>query len=89
MKVVSFVDRKLTVWMTSNNIDQLHDFVQYVLDSCNDPTVFYMVDHRDCVGRLMDIAKAADMRKRTFEERMGNVKVGDLHRILKNNPKTA
>lgn len=67
---------KVIVWCTTNEQKVFYDFMQYVLDSCDKPEDFLIWDTKaDLVYKMYDVAtKQFGMRKRTFEERMNNVK---------------
>ena len=71
---------KITKWATvaKNNIIGFRDILQFILDSCNKPEVYYIVDETtQNVYSLLDVAtKQYEMRKRTFEERMTGTQTG-------------
>ena len=70
------------VWFTGSDetMKELHDFVQYVLDSCSKPETykicFYDVDCTFSVG-LIEFADLSRMKKRVFSERMKDTFLGD------------
>ena len=81
MQKVKFVTEeqdKIVVWCETNSIIVFRDFMQYVLDTMNNPEDFMIIDTRnDLVYGMCCIAtKQYEMRKRTFEERMNNVQTG-------------
>ena len=81
MQTVKFVttdDKKVYVWCTTNKLSMFRDFLQYILDSCKNPEHFMMIDIKsDLVYDAYRIAtEMYQMRKRTFEERMNNIKTG-------------
>ena len=81
MQKVKFVTEeqdKIVVWCETNSIIVFRDFMQYVLDTMNNPEDFMIIDTRnDLVYGMCCIAtKQYEMRKRTFEERMNDVQTG-------------
>lgn len=67
---------KVTVFAETNEPGFFKDVMQYILDSCDKPEDFLIWDTKaDLVYKMYDVAtKQYGMRKRTFEERMNNVK---------------
>ena len=81
MQKVKFVTEeqdKIVVWCETNSIIVFRDFMQYVLDTMNNPEDFMIIDTiNDLVYGMYCIAtKQYEMRKRTFEERMNDVQTG-------------
>mgnify|MGYP000038989877 FL=1 len=78
VKFVTVEKDKVMVWCTTNSIIVFRDFMQYVLDTMNNPEDFMIIDTRnDLVYGMRCIAtKQYKMRKRTFEERMNDVQTG-------------
>lgn len=81
MQTVKFVTKKnnkVVVWCTTNRLITFRDFMQYVLDSMNNPKEFMIVDIEK--GLVYDMYRVATemyrMRKRTFEERMNCIYTG-------------
>lgn len=79
VKFVTVEKDKVIVWCTTNSIIVFRDFMQYVLDTMNNPKDFMIIDTRnDLVYGMYCIAtKQYKMRKRTFEERMNDVQTGE------------
>lgn len=81
MQKVKFVTEeqdKIVVWCETNSIIVFRDFMQYVLDTMNNPEDFMIIDTRNDLvyGAYCIATKQYEMRKRTFEERMNNVQTG-------------
>lgn len=78
VKFVTVEKDKVVVWCETNSIIIFRDFMQYVLDTMNNPEDFMIIDTRnDLVYGMHCIAtKQYKMRKRTFEERMNDVQTG-------------
>lgn len=81
MQKVKFVTEeqdKIVVWYETNSIIVFRDFMQYVLDTMNNPEDFMIIDTRNDLvyGAYCIATKQYEMRKRTFEERMNNVQTG-------------
>lgn len=78
MKFVTKDKNKVIVWCTTNNLITFRDFMQYVLDSMDNPKDFMLVDvEKNLVYDMYKVAtEMYEMRKRTFEERMNNVYTG-------------
>lgn len=81
MQTVKFVTKendKVIVWCTTNRLITFRDFMQYVLDSMNNPKDFMIVDmEKDLVYDMYGVAtEMYGMRKRTFEESMNDVQTG-------------
>lgn len=78
MKFVTKDKNKVVVWCTTNKLITFRDFMQYVLDSMDNPKDFMLVDIKK--NLVYDMYKVAtemyEMRKRTFEERMNGVYTG-------------
>lgn len=79
VKFVTVEKDKVMVWCETNSIIVFRDFMQYVLDTMNNPEDFMIIDTRnDLVYGMRCIAtKQYKMRKRTFEERMNDVQTGN------------
>lgn len=82
IKIITKEDpsEKYQCWCTTNNPKFYIEFIQYILDSANNPEIFIIWD---VIGNhfydLYEIAtKHYGMRKRTFEERMNNVVTGRI-----------
>lgn len=75
MQLMKFVTRdtndknKIIVWCTTNSLITFRDFMQYVLDSMNNPRDFMIIDtETDLVYDMYKVAtEMYGMRKRTFE----------------------
>lgn len=71
-------ERKFTCWCTTNDLKTFRDFIQYVLDSCNKPEEYMLLDVEN--NKIYDMCSVAignyKMRKRTFEERMNGTQTG-------------
>lgn len=71
---------EVVVWCTTNELSVYRDFLQYILDSCNNPTTFLVVSketHK--VYNAYHLAtRIYRMRRRTFEERMDNIQTGNF-----------
>lgn len=81
MQKVNFITKekdKIIVWCTTNRLIMFRDFMQYVLDSTDDPHKFMVIDiEKDLVYDMYRIAtEMYGMRKRTFTERMNNIQTG-------------
>lgn len=81
MQKVRFVTEekdKVIVWCETDSIIVFRDFMQYILDSMNDPKKFMFIDTRNDLvyGAHCIATQQYKMRKRTFEERMNNVQTG-------------
>ena len=79
MKFITKNDKGHSVcWCTTNTLELFRDFMQYMLDSMNDPEDFMLWDtESDLIYNAYQIAtKQYGMRKRTFEERLNNVQTG-------------
>ena len=81
MQKVKFVTEeqdKVIVWCETNSIIVFRDFMQYILDNMNEPEKFMIIDtSNDLVyGAYCIATKQYEMRKRTFKERLKNVKTG-------------
>lgn len=78
MKFVTKDKNKVVVWCTTNKLITFRDFMQYVLDSMDNPKDFMLVDIKK--NLVYDMYKVAtemyEMRKRTFEERINGVYTG-------------
>lgn len=80
VKIVTFEDEKMFCWCTTNQLKMYKDFIQYVLDSSNRPENFYILDtSTNKYYNLLELStKYYKMRKRTFNEKMNDVKKGIL-----------
>lgn len=78
---------KITKWCETNTVKVFLDFIQYVLDSCNNPADFwiYVVDRNICVN-LLDYATDHGMRKRTFHEKLKDNRTGSFQNIAQSFP---
>lgn len=81
MQIVKFVTKekdKVIVWCTTNRLVTFRDFMQYVLDSMDNPKDFMIVDmKKDLVYDMYKVAtEIYGMRKRTFEERLNETYTG-------------
>lgn len=84
MQLMKFVTRdtkdknEIFVWCTTNRLITFRDFMQYVLDSMDNPKDFMIIDtEKDLVYDMYKVAtEMYEMRKRTFEERMNGVYTG-------------
>lgn len=81
MQTVKFVTSekdKVVVWCTTNRLITFRDFMQYILDSANDPKEFMIIDVDKKL--VYDCYKCATqmygMRKRTFHERINGIQTG-------------
>ena len=85
MPIVRFItiDKdNITNWCTTNQLKVYRDFLQYVLDSCNHPEIYRILDtSTNKMYPLLEVAKHYGMRKRTFDERMQNKTTGNLERM--------
>ena len=77
-RFVTIDDKKVTCWCETNVSKMFRDFMQYILDSCNNPERFLLWDmDNDKVYNVYQIAtEIYKMRKRTFDERMDNIQTG-------------
>lgn len=77
-RFVTIDDKKVTCWCETNILKMFRDFMQYILDSCNNPEHFLLWDmDNDKVYNVYQIAtEIYKMRKRTFDERMDNIQTG-------------
>ena len=68
-------ERKAIVWCKGNTPDLFFEFMQFVLDSTNNPKAYMIIDTD--THKVYDMYRVATeqyhMHKRTFEERMQNV----------------
>lgn len=71
-------ERKATVWCRTNTLKGFRDFMQYVLDSCERPQEFMVIDvGKDLAYDMYRLAtEQFGMRKRSFHERMENIQTG-------------
>lgn len=78
VKFVTVEKDKVIVWCTTNRLITFRDFMQYVLDSMNNPKDFMIVDmEKDLVYDMYGVAtEMYGMRKRTFGERMNGLYTG-------------
>lgn len=81
MQTVKFVttdNEKVYVWCTTNTLIGFRNFLQYILDSCDAPNDFYIIDvEKDLVYSAYQIAtEMYHMRKRTFKERIEDIQTG-------------
>lgn len=81
MQKIKFVTKekdKIIVWCITNRLIVFRDFMQYVLDSTDDPYKFMVIDiEKNVVYDMYRIAtEMYEMRKRTFTERMNNIRTG-------------
>lgn len=78
MLLVIREDQK-NIWFKSadDNYLALHQFVQYVLDSCSDPAGYTIVGNR-FKKNLMKYSELTGMHKRSFEERMKDILTGTV-----------
>lgn len=81
MQKIKFVTKekdKIIVWCITNRLIVFRDFMQYVLDSTDDPYKFIVIDiEKNVVYDMYRIAtEMYEMRKRTFTERMNNIRTG-------------
>lgn len=81
MQKVRFVTEekdKVVVWCETNSIIVFRDFLQYILDNMSNPEKFMIIDTRNDLvyGARCIATQQYGMRKRTFEERMNNVRTG-------------
>lgn len=81
MQKIKFVIKekdKIIVWCITNRLIVFRDFMQYVLDSTDDPYKFMVIDiEKNVVYDMYRIAtEMYEMRKRTFTERMNNIRTG-------------
>lgn len=81
MQKVKFVTKekdKIIIWCTTNRLIMFRDFMQYVLDSTDDPHKFMVIDiKKNLVYDMYRIAtEMYRMRKRTFTERMNHIQTG-------------
>lgn len=69
---------KIIVWCTTNQIITFREFMQYVLDNSNAPQEFMIIDaSKNVAYNMYKIAiEMYGMHKRTFEERINNIKTG-------------
>ena len=81
MQTIKFVTKKndkVVIWCTTNSLITFKDFMQYILDNCNEPRNFMILDEEK--GFVYDFYKVAtemyNMRKRNFEERMNGTQTG-------------
>lgn len=87
MQIYRFVtmdDKKVTCWCETNILKVFRDFMQYILDSCNNPEDFLLWDVKnDKVYNAYQIAtEVYVMRKRTFEERIKHVQTGKWENVI-------
>lgn len=77
-RFVTMDDKKVTCWCETNILKMFRDFMQYILDSCNNPKCFLLWDtENDKVYNAYQIAtEVYKMRKRTFDERMQGTQTG-------------
>ena len=82
MPIVRFltIDKdKITNWCTTNDVKMYRDFIQYVLDNCNRPGDYKILDtSTNKMYPLLEVAKYYKMRKRTFDERMKDISTGNM-----------
>lgn len=78
IKIVTKEKDKIIVWCITNRLIVFRDFMQYVLDSTDDPYKFMVIDiEKNVVYDMYRIAtEMYEMRKRTFTERMNNIRTG-------------
>lgn len=81
MQNVKFVTKekdKTIALCTTNRLIMFRDFMQYALDSTDDPHKFMVIDiEKNVVYDMYRIAtEMYEMRKRTFTERMNNIQTG-------------
>lgn len=78
IKFVTMDTGKVYCWCTTNILKTFRDFMQYILDSCDNPEDFMIWDTKyDKVYNAYKIAtEVYAMRKRTFDERMDNIQTG-------------
>lgn len=81
MQNVKFVTKekdKTIAWCITNRLIVFRDFMQYVLDSTDDPHKFMVIDiEKNVVYDMYRIAtEMYEMRKRTFTERINNIQTG-------------
>lgn len=78
MLLVIREDQK-NIWFKSadDNYVELHQFVQYVLDSCSDPAGYTIVGNRFKMN-LMKYVELTGMHKRSFEERIKHILTGSI-----------
>lgn len=76
VKIITMKGNKITVFAETNEPGFFKDVLQYILDSCSGLEEFMIWDtETNRVYKMLDIAMGQlGMRKRTFEERMNNVK---------------
>ena len=87
MQIFRFVtmdDKKVTCWCETNILKVFRDFMQYILDSCNNPEDFLLWDVKnDKVYNAYQIAtEVYVMRNRTFEERIKHVQTGKWENVI-------
>lgn len=87
MQIFRFVtmdDKKVTCWCKTNILKTFRDFMQFILDGCNCPEVFFLWDaDNDKVYNMYQIAtEIYEMRKRTFDEMMHNIQTGKWVNIV-------
>lgn len=81
MQTIQFVTKendKEICWCTTNELITFRNFMQYVLDSMNNPHDFMIIDtEKNIVYDFYRVAmEIYGMRKRTFEERMNGIQTG-------------
>lgn len=81
--IITKDENTITKWCDTNCVETFLDFIQYVLDSYDDPSRFfiYWID-KNCVTPLDKFAIRGNMRKRTFEERLKDAKIGDYYKKI-------
>lgn len=80
VKFITFDDEKIFCWCTTNQINIYKDYIQYILDSYSNPKNFYILDtSTQKYYNMYEVAtKHYKMRKRTFYEKMNDIKTGIL-----------
>lgn len=84
VKFVTMDNEKVYVWCTTNVLKTFRDFMQYILDSCDNPENFMLWDLKsDKVYNAYQIAtKQYEMRKRTFDEKLNNIQTGKWENVI-------
>ena len=83
-KFVTKENENYICWCTTNNLKTFRDFLQYILDTMENPEKFILLDTDN--NKAYNAYKVATdqykMRKRGFYERMKDIQTGKWNKLM-------
>lgn len=83
VRFVTMDDKKVACWCETNMLKMFRDFMQYILDSCNNPKCFLLwdVENNKVYNAYQVATEVYEMRKRSFDEKINNIQTGKWAKV--------